>query len=137
MPKFSEISLLNLNQATGQLQELFQAVIERFDCRIICGYRDREAQERAFEEGRTTKHFPNSKHNVQPSLAVDVVPWPLDWKDLERFKQMGYFVLGVAHGLGIKVRWGADWNMNLKYSDETFLDWPHFEVVSSVSGKKR
>lgn len=137
MPKFSETSLKNLDQANAPLQEVFHQVIKRFDCRVICGYRDKEAQEQAFEEGKSTKHFPNSKHNVKPSLAVDVVPWPLDWKDIKRFMQMGYFVLGVAHGMGIKLKWGADWNMNLKISDETFLDWGHFEIVSSESGRKR
>lgn len=137
MPTFSDISLNNLGQAAVPLGDVFNKVIERFDCRVICGYRGKEAQEIAFESGASTKHFPNSKHNTQPSLAVDVVPWPLNWKDIERFKQMGYYILGVAEGMGIKLRWGADWNMNLKISDETFLDWPHYELVGPHSGKKR
>jgi peptidoglycan L-alanyl-D-glutamate endopeptidase CwlK len=63
-------------------------------------------------------------------MAVDVVPYPLNWKDIDSFKRLGYFVVGVAHGMGINVKWGADWNMDMDLSNETFLDYPHYELVN-------
>ncbi len=33
-----------------------------------------------------------------------------------------------ADKLGVKVRWGADWNRNGDWRDEKFRDWPHFEL---------
>ena len=65
--------------------------------------------------------WPNGKHNKKPSLAVDVVPYPVDWSDIERFIRFGWFVKGLAIGLGIKIRWGGDW--------KRFKDYPHFELV--------
>jgi peptidoglycan L-alanyl-D-glutamate endopeptidase CwlK len=35
----------------------------------------------------------------------------------------------VANTLGIKIRWGGDWNGDLQFRDEKFKDLPHFELV--------
>ena len=72
--------------------------------------------------------FPKSKHNSLPSKAVDVVPYPINWSDIDRFKDFGKFVIKKAAELGISIRWGGDWDGDGSSSDETFLDFPHFEI---------
>lgn len=64
-----------------------------------------------------------------PSLAVDIVPYPIDWNDLERFKTLAAVVMECAKQEGVKLRHGADWNGNGRTDDERFHDWPHFELV--------
>jgi peptidoglycan L-alanyl-D-glutamate endopeptidase CwlK len=118
-----------LDQCDKRLQTIFQKVVEKFDCSVICGYRGKEEQEKAFDAGLSDKDWPNSKHNKKPSIAIDVAPFPINWKDIERFKALAYFTLGVAWDLGINLRWGADWNMNLEFRDEHFMDWGHFELL--------
>lgn len=129
MPKFSDFSLANLSTAHPDLQRIFYRVIERFDCRVICGHRGQEAQDAAYREKKSKVKWPNSKHNKLPALAVDVTPWPLNWNDIFAFTALGYFVLGVAHGMRIHIRWGADWNQNMDTRDEGFQDYAHYELM--------
>ena len=37
--------------------------------------------------------------------------------------------MGVALGLGIEIRWGADWDQDYDIDDEKWRDWPHFELI--------
>jgi len=83
----------------------------------LCGHRTKEKQEEAFNSKHSKVHFPKSKHNSLPSKAVDVAPYPIDWNDLERFYNFGGYVRGIAESLGIKIRWGGDWNENLELKD--------------------
>lgn len=128
MPKFSERSKRNLEQCDLRLQELFEEVIKHYDCTVTCGFRNEADQNEAFENGRSKLQWPNSKHNKMPSKAVDVVPFPIDWKDSKRFIHFGGFVLGIAAKMGIKIRWGGDFNQN-KMFDDRFFDSPHFELI--------
>ena len=128
MPHFSQRSLDRLSTCDNRLQLVFNKVIQHFDCTIIQGYRPREEQEQAFRNGRTKVHWPNSKHNKQPSLAVDVAPYPIDWNDRERFHLFAGFVLGTASSKGITLRWGGDWDRDTEVDDNTFDDLPHFEI---------
>ena len=105
MPKFGKTSRHNLNSADPQLQSLFDDIVLTYDCKVTCGYRGKEEQTKAFAERRSKVKFPNSKHNVFPSQAVDVVPFPIDWKDMERFYHFGGYVKARAEDLGIKIRW--------------------------------
>ena len=81
-----------------------------------------------YEEGKTKVYWPNGRHNSNPSRAVDVVPYPIDWDDRERFHLFAGFVIGIAQSMGIRLRWGGDWNMNFEVDDNNFDDFPHFEV---------
>lgn len=130
MATFSDYSLKRLDTCDDELQIVFNRVIIRFDCRVLWGKRGKEDQDRAFHDGFSHCPYPESPHNTEPkSNAADVVPFPIDWKDIERFKRFGFFVLGTAHGMGILLKWGADWNMNLNTADESWRDYAHFEVV--------
>jgi len=129
MPKFSERSLSNLSTCHEDLREVFYAVIKHFDCTIICGHRTQEDQDRVYHEGRSQVQWPNSMHNTDPSIALDAAPWPIDWKDRERFIYFGGFVKGVAAKLGIALRWGGDWDSDFEVHDNKFDDLAHFELI--------
>lgn len=130
MPKFSERSKMRLDSCNIVLQNLFTEVVRDFDCTILAGHRGKALQNRLFEDGKTKLKYPDSKHNKYPSMAIDVAPWPIDWEDRERFTYFGGFVLGSASRLGIKIRWGGDWDMDTQVKDNVFDDLVHFEIIT-------
>jgi len=129
MAEFSKSSKEKLDTCHEELRRLFLAVSKYYDCTILCGHRSKAEQDDAVRTGHSKLAWPNSKHNSLPSKAIDVVPFPIDWKTKERFYHFSGFVLGIAKLLDIKVRWGGDWNNNLNFNDETFTDLPHFELI--------
>ena len=129
MAEFSEVSWSRLESSHCQLKELFCEVVKEFDCTILCGYRDREEQNRLYGEGRSKVKFPDSKHNQIPSWAVDAVPYPIDWQDRERITLFAGYVLGVAAKMYIPIQWGGDWNRDTEVKDNEFDDLPHFELI--------
>ena len=128
MPKFGKKSIERLSTCDQRLQKVFNEVIKYVDCSVLEGHRDERTQDRYFQEGKTKVRYPMGRHNTKPSRAVDVVPYPIDWKDRERFHLFSGFVLGLARGMGITLRWGGDWNMNFEGVDNKFDDFPHFEI---------
>jgi peptidoglycan LD-endopeptidase CwlK len=74
----------------------------------------------------------SSKHRKQTdgySHAVDLGPVPLDWNNGKGFAAIAKAMLAAAKSLGIKIRWGADWNANGKSHEKGETDSPHFELV--------
>ena len=104
MPRFSAKSKSRLNTCDKRLVELFNEVVKGFDCTIIEGHRGKEKQDAAFNKGNSKVKFPNGKHNKSPSVAVDVAPYPIDWKDRDRFHYFGGYVLGIAAKMGLRIR---------------------------------
>lgn len=129
MPTFGKTSVERLATCDPRLQELFNEVIKHFDCTIACGIRSKEDQNKAVAEGKSKTPYPQSKHNSNPSKAVDVYPYPVDFNDVNRMRFFAGIVLGIATQKGIKVRWGGDWNQNTQLKDNSFNDLPHFELV--------
>lgn len=135
MPKFSNKSLEQLRTAHTTLQNLFQEVILRIDCSILKGHRGEEEQNAAVERGASKTKYPFSKHNSLPSFAVDVYPYPYDWDHPDSFNNIKkfYFFAGVVKGiaweLGIKIRWGGDWDSDNDLTDQNFNDLPHWELI--------
>jgi len=131
MPKFGQTSVKNLSTCTDDLQELFNEVIKHWDCSVIEGYRDETGQTKAYESGNSKVKYPNGKHNRIPSNAVDVVPYVLGkgivWESRECLA-FGGFVMGVASQLGLRIRWGGDWDGDKDVNDQSFNDLVHFEV---------
>lgn len=128
MPSFSQTSKDRLATCDARLQRVFNEVIKHFDCKVLQGHRGQAEQDKAFAEGASQKKWPNGNHNSMPSKAVDVVPYPVDWTDRERMTLFAGFVIGIAQGMGIDIRWGGDWNENTKVKDNSFDDLPHYEV---------
>ena len=129
MPKFGKRSKERLETCDNRLQLVFNEVIRYVDCSILEGHRSGERQNKLFEEGKTKVKYPNGRHNANPSRAVDVAPYPIDWDDRERFHLFAGFVIGVAQNMGINLRWGGDWIRNFEVDDNNFDDFPHFELM--------
>lgn len=128
MPKFDAGSTKRLKNSHPLLQKLMNEAIKKTPFMILDSQRGRAAQELAFKQKRTKVHFGNSAHNWSPAIALDVVPLPVDWKNTKAFVALSQVILPLAKELGIPIRWGGDWNMNGKTSDEKFVDMPHYEL---------
>lgn len=97
--------------------ELFTAGIR--DITVLCGHRGKAEQNRAFLDGNSKLDWPHSRHNKTPSLAVDIAPYPIDWKDREAFLVLRGFVL--ARAAALKLRVGViSWDL------------PHYQVNSAA-----
>jgi len=131
MARFGRTSMSRLNTCDEDLVELFEKVVERFDCSVLEGHRGEKLQNKYFDEGKSKLKFPNGKHNDYPSNAVDVVPYPVDWEDTDRMYYFAGFVKGIAHAMGIPIRWGGDWDDDTEVKDTGFKDLPHFELRRS------
>ena len=135
MPKFSQDSFSKLSTCHIDLQAIFYEVIKSFDCKILEGHRNQEDQDRYYEEGKSRHKWPHGKHNYQPSMAVDVAPYPVDWNNLKRFYWFGGYVMGIAQRLKDEgkithsLRYGGDWDSDKDINDQSFNDLVHFELV--------
>ena len=135
MPQFSRNSLLKLDTCHEDLQTIFNHVVKSFDCTIVDGNRSEAKQNEAFDNGFSKVKFPNSKHNSMPSMATDVIPYPIDWRDLDRMRLFAGYVLGIARmlkdygAIESEIRWGGDWDRDTQVRDNNFNDFPHFEII--------
>ena len=131
MPTFSARSREILETCDERLVAVFDEVVKHFDCTILEGWRSEEDQNEAFRTGRSKLKYPDGKHNKQPSFAVDVAPYPVDWENLDRFRYFAGFVMGIASQMGTRLRWGGDWDGDTELRDQKFVDLPHFEVLEA------
>ena len=128
MPYFGKSSKNRLSTCDDRLQKVFNEVIKHVDCSVLEGHRSKDRQNKLYEEEKTKVKYPHGRHNRQPSSAVDVTPYPVDWKDRERQTLFAGFVIGVASQMGINLRWGGDWDQDFQVVDNRFDDFPHFEL---------
>jgi len=135
MPKFGKKSATKLATCHPDLQRLFNEVVKHVDCTIICGHRGQKEQDAAFNARPQLSKvkWPNGKHNQTPSLAVDAMPYPVNWSDspanIEHLNYFAGIVQGIALSMGIRIRWGHDWNQDGKPDTSGFCDRPHYELV--------
>jgi len=128
MPKFSKYSIDRLEGCDPLIQQVLDRVIHMYDCRVLWGHRSNVTQERMFFDGHSQKRGGKSLHNKFPSMAVDVAPYPIDWQDGKRFVYFAGHVMAMANILGVRLRWGGDWNMDHRLKDNRFNDYCHFEI---------
>ena len=129
MPSFGAKSLGKLNTCHPDIIKVMNEAIKHMDFIVLYGTRTVAEQQALYAQGRT-KPGPivtskdgvkkKSKHNYSPSLAVDIAPWPIDWNDIKRFKELAVVVKKAADTVGVAIQWGGDW--------KTFKDWPHWEI---------
>lgn len=121
--KWGKSSLERRATLCNELIDLVDLMLLRsdFDLAITCGYRGKEEQEKAFKDKTSKAHFGESAHNVNPSMAVDIIPCsPVNWDTSDkRWQAMVDNAKACAKELGIKITCGADWAMR---------DWPHIEI---------
>ncbi len=120
-----------LNQCDPRLQRIALEVVKDFDCTVVTGQRGRAEQNKAYKNGKSKLKFPQSKHNKTPSLAMDLAPYikgkGISWDASQCYYFAGY-VMRVADELGIKIRWGGDWDGDHDVKDQRFNDLVHFEL---------
>ena len=116
--KLGSRSRQNLSGVHPDLVAVVKRAIEitGVDFTVIEGVRNINRQRELYKAGRSTTM--NSRHIT--GHAVDMVPWPVDWNDLERFEVMSEAMKTAAEELDIPIVWGGDW--------KSFYDAPHFEL---------
>ena len=124
MPKFGRVSRKRLKGINVKLVNVLNELIKIMDVTIIEGIRTEERQKELLEKGATKVKY--SKH--MEGKAVDVAPYPIDWNDRDRFHYMGGMVRGIGQQLGIKIRWGGDWDSDGEIKDNNFDDLVHIEL---------
>ena len=149
MPAFSIRSRRRLGSCHPDIQRVFNKVVQTVDCSILEGHRRKKRQDALFAAERSKVEWPKSKHNKEPSNAVDAVPWPINWSfenelikaalagdeksileimhSIQRWSMFIGYVLGVAEEMGIILVSGADWDRDFDLTDQNFDDWPHFQ----------
>ena len=129
---FGKTSLERLGTCDPRLEDVARRALETspMDFGIACGHRGKEDQEKAVAEGKSKVHWPNGKHNAVPSKAFDffpVVNGKADWDDIKKFKTIALHILKTGEAMGVKLRWGGDWNCNC-IEDDNWYDRPHIEL---------
>jgi peptidoglycan L-alanyl-D-glutamate endopeptidase CwlK len=120
MPVFGTRSLKCLNTVHDDIDKVLREAIKHYDFSIIEGFRSKEKQEEYYNSGASKLQFPDSKHNTLPSKAVDIVPYPIDWENLNRFHMLARVIKEASKNVEVEnLHWGYDlWKW----------DMPHWEL---------
>lgn len=132
--KLGQRSLDRLSGVNSSLVTVLKKACESmpFDITVLEGVRSYERQQELLKQGATKVSV--SRH--MSGNAIDIAPYPIDWKDTKRFKQMAHEMFKAAHELGIAIRWGGNWSRvdenqpypPLKPGHKPLIDMPHFEL---------
>ncbi len=134
-------SLARLKGVHPQLVRVVQRAIEisAVDFLVLEGVRTPQRQRELYAQGRTkpgdvVTWTLTSNHFVKSDgfgHAVDLAPWPIDWEGPTRFPKFDAIsraMFAAAEELGVKIRWGADWDGDGKPRERGETDSPHFEL---------
>lgn len=128
MSEFSISSKKKLSIVHPRLRLVVDNAIKIVDFTVLCGHRDQADQDRLFAEGKTKLKFPDSKHNLYYSEALDLAPLPIDWDNISSFYYLAGVMMACACQFGVKIRWGGDWDGDGDFKDQNFNDLVHFEL---------
>ena len=140
---YGKKSLERLDESHEFLQLVFNQVLkfQMMDVTILEGHRSVERQFELFEDGKSKIDGKTrlGNHNYEPSLADDAAPYPVPTKEegTERYYQLAALVMWAASVIRTKhpkycnffIRWGGDWDGDGEFTDQTFDDLAHFEIV--------
>jgi len=148
MNKYSPQSEGRISTCHPDIKKVFRKVLEKFDHAIECGWRGKEEQDKAVNSvpPRSKTPWPHSKHNASPSEAIDAMPYPYSYDDIEgrngtavQFRALircgmfiGY-VLATADDMlergeiSATLTSGVDWDGDKNIAEEKFMDVPHFQ----------
>ena len=141
--KLSQRSLNSLSGVDPNLVKVVKRAIEitEQDFIVIEGLRTREQMMINYGKGRTAAQL--AVHGIPTSYAkpkeskvtwltnpfasnhakgkaVDIVPAPVTWDDISKFKKINEAMQAAAKELGVKLSYGGDW---------TKKDYPHWELA--------
>ena len=137
-------SLQNLSGIHPDLRKVADRALQLTtqDMTVIEGIRSVERQRQLLAQGHTRTM--NSRHIT--GHAIDVVPWPVDWDDWDKFDSLATAFAQASRELEIPITWGAAWHKNLdqfttgkearedytktrrKQKRPVFLDGVHYEL---------
>lgn len=137
---FSERSLNNLKGVHPKLVAVVNRALELSQCdfTVLEGVRSQARQDELWAQGRTkagqivTWVQSAGTHGIHADgygHAVDLAPYPIDWNDLDRFDQVSKAIFAAAKELGVKIRWGGNWDMDDTPRERGESDSPHFELL--------
>lgn len=129
MYTFGPRSRRALETLDDRLKLVLNRAIRIMDFSVLYGHRTHEEQQELFERGMSKKRAGESMHNLDPSKAVDVAPYPIKWEKIGRFYLLVGIIIGIASEAGIKLRWGGDWDGDWDLEDQSFFDYGHLEIV--------
>ena len=125
MYKFGKRSRERLKGVDTRLINVLNELIKMMDVTIIEGVRTKERQAELLKQGATKVKY--SKH--MEGKAVELAPYPIDWENRDGFYYMGGMIRGIAKQLGLKVRFGGDWDSDGDTKDNNFDDLVHIEIL--------
>ncbi len=113
-----------------------------YDITIVHGWRGEEIQNALFDSHASTKRFPDSRHNksqdpglpdpLKVSDAIDFAPWidgGIPWNETHIFAAIAGLMFAAADELGLKIRWGGDWDTDGNTREHKLQDWGHIEII--------
>lgn len=122
----------------GELHPDLQRVVDEvlrilpapLDLKLLCGWRSSAEQAAAYRTGKSQKKPGTSKHELTPARAVDAALFPVHFADEVMFGYLaGVFAIASAN-VGVKTRWGGDWDGDGSTLDHTLRDLDHWELVA-------
>lgn len=132
-------SLERLEGVHPHLVEVVKRAIEitTQDFMVLEGVRTPARQAELYAQGRTkpgkkvtwtkvSNHFKNKATGF--GHAVDLCPFPVDWNDIDKFDQIAHAMNKAADEVGVRIRWGANWDGDEKPREKGESDSPHFEL---------
>lgn len=109
-----------LTLAHPLLTEWYRTVKTKFpEVHVAWSFRDREAQEAAYEDGKTKLHFPYSAHNEEPAAALDLFQIIKEQAIWDR--KFLYEIHKLNQNDFPNIVWGGLW--------KTLGDFDHFELM--------
>ena len=131
--ELGKTSLARLQGVDETLVNVVKRAIEisEVDFTVLEGVRTLERQRELYAQGRTAPGkivtWTMKSRHIE-GKAVDLVPYPLDWNDLEKFNKIKDAMFQAAKELDVNLRWGADWDGDGNYREKGEYDSPHFEI---------
>jgi peptidoglycan L-alanyl-D-glutamate endopeptidase CwlK len=140
-------SLKNLQGVHPKLVAVVHRALEigLVDFAVICGVRTQAEQNALYAQGRTkpgkiVTWTRNSNHRVNPATgfghAVDLFPGTWEIIDNKKtpeiddaYALVNRAMMQAAKELGVKIRWGANWDGDKMIREKGETDNPHFELV--------
>ena len=125
--------LLKLEGVNADLVRVVKHAADMIPLMVIEGRRTPDRQAELYAQGRTkpgkiVTWTISSKHCV--GLAVDLAPLPLDWGDKGSFLKLhGAMCIG-AQKVGIRLRYGGDWDGDGVYGERGETDLVHWEIAT-------
>lgn len=159
MYRFGRKSLAKLDMLDPLMRDMCERVMvsQVMDFTVVWTWRGKELQNALADTPASNTRWPHSTHNrpfgrpedgpdawdLKPeSHGVDLAPWingAIPWKDTHTFAVLAGLCFAAASIIdalertedrpGFGIRWGGDWDLDGLTTDQTLMDFGHFERI--------